>query len=276
MSGRVAWFWRLGQRDSGGTQKTRSAVYSSRLSSRASSCLPLRPSFSSSALSRSRRSSKESEMYLRKSRPRTTCLYSAASTCPRRESADFQRVSAKSRSVAVEGWFVGAWVIGVALSVRERSLASGVRAARHHIEPPQHRDGDAEDISVARVSDPRWRVGLVEGARCRASTMSPDSRTSRPITLPRPFPPPDKTCGPSSQTGIGGRWRGAHRYRPTFFHVGRAISGGRAQGFFQACRNFGHARRVCSAACAAGPWWGARLDQQGGCSSCVRAGFWNC
>ncbi len=50
MSGRVAWFWRFGQRDSGGTQKTRSAVYSSRDSSRLSSCLPVMPSFVSSAL----------------------------------------------------------------------------------------------------------------------------------------------------------------------------------------------------------------------------------
>jgi hypothetical protein len=49
MSGRVAWFWRFCQRASGGTQKTLSAVYSSRLSSRPSSCGPVMPSASSSA-----------------------------------------------------------------------------------------------------------------------------------------------------------------------------------------------------------------------------------
>jgi len=40
MSGRAAWFWRFCQRASGGTQKTRSAVYSSRHSSRLSRCRP--------------------------------------------------------------------------------------------------------------------------------------------------------------------------------------------------------------------------------------------
>jgi hypothetical protein len=38
-------------------------------------------------------------MYFRKSRPRTTCLYSAASIWPRRASAAFQRISARARSV---------------------------------------------------------------------------------------------------------------------------------------------------------------------------------
>ncbi len=37
--------------------------------------------------------SKVSEIYLREIRPRTTCLYSAASTCPHRASAAFQSVS---------------------------------------------------------------------------------------------------------------------------------------------------------------------------------------
>ena len=38
-------------------------------------------------------------MYFGKSSPRTTCLSSAASICPRRASADFQRISARARSV---------------------------------------------------------------------------------------------------------------------------------------------------------------------------------
>ncbi len=74
----LAWAFRCVQRASGGTQKMFSAVYSSR-SSAASS-----PSSASTA---AWRSSKASEMYFRKIRPSTTCLYSAASIEPRRASA---------------------------------------------------------------------------------------------------------------------------------------------------------------------------------------------
>src|SRR5438132_12804928 len=49
-------------------------------------------------------------MYLRKMRPRTTCLYSAASSVPRSLSAAAQRVASKLRSV------VG-FVIGLAIPV---------------------------------------------------------------------------------------------------------------------------------------------------------------
>src|SRR5256886_13384196 len=75
------------QRALGGTQKTFSARYSSRSSGSA----PF--SFSSAACF----SAKASEMYFRKMRPRTTCLYSAASRLPRSLSAVAQRVASKPR-----------------------------------------------------------------------------------------------------------------------------------------------------------------------------------
>ena len=74
----LACAFRCVQRASVGTQKMFSAVYSSR-SSAASS-----PNSASTA---AWRSSKASEMYFRKIRPSTTCLYSAASIEPRRASA---------------------------------------------------------------------------------------------------------------------------------------------------------------------------------------------
>src|SRR5437879_538363 len=85
--------WMLAQRASFGTQKTFSAVYSS-LSSGSASFSALRASY---------RSWKASEMYLRKMRPRTTCLYSAASRLPRSLSAVAQRVTSKPREVPLAG-----------------------------------------------------------------------------------------------------------------------------------------------------------------------------
>src|SRR6266702_6365673 len=70
-----------------GTQKTFSAMYSSRLSSSISASVPVMPSDSSSVASSALRASKASETYLRKINPRTTCLYSAASIEPRSLSA---------------------------------------------------------------------------------------------------------------------------------------------------------------------------------------------
>src|SRR2546425_3809119 len=76
------------QRASGGTQKMLSAVYSSRSSASA----PF--SFCNSACL----SSNASEMYFMKIRPRTTCLYSAASRLPRSLSAVAQSVASKPRA----------------------------------------------------------------------------------------------------------------------------------------------------------------------------------
>src|SRR4051812_35689303 len=79
--------WRWAQRDSLGTQKTFSALYSSGSSGSA----PLFLSASSLECC----SSKASEMYLRKMRPRTTCLYSAASMLLRSLSAASQSLASK-------------------------------------------------------------------------------------------------------------------------------------------------------------------------------------
>ena len=65
-----------------------SAMYSSRSSA---------ASLPHSASTWACRSSKASEMYLRKMRPRTTCLYSAASMLPRRAAA-MRQYSASKRS----------------------------------------------------------------------------------------------------------------------------------------------------------------------------------
>ena len=91
----IPWSRRRGHLASSGTQKTPFEMYSSRSSSDSSS-----PAYSES-LSRtslaisSRRSSNESEMYLRKIRPRTTCLYSAASMLERSLSAASQSLASK-------------------------------------------------------------------------------------------------------------------------------------------------------------------------------------
>src|SRR6266540_2858226 len=80
------------QRASGGTQKTLSARYSSRSSASA----PF--SFCNAACF----SSKASEMYFRKMRPRTTCLYSAASIWPRSLSAAAQSVASRRGSAPLD------------------------------------------------------------------------------------------------------------------------------------------------------------------------------
>ena len=74
-----AWDFSVDQRAAGGTQK----MFCPRYSSGSSGSAPTSRSASSCAWA----SSKASEMYLRKMRPRTTCLYSAASMLPRRASA---------------------------------------------------------------------------------------------------------------------------------------------------------------------------------------------
>ena len=97
MVGCLACALRWPQRASRGTQKMLTARYSSGSSGSAPS-----------ACSRSSwacLSSKASEMYLRKIRPRTTCLYSAASIEPR--SASAMRHSSASYPV-VAAWAVAA------------------------------------------------------------------------------------------------------------------------------------------------------------------------
>src|SRR6202011_194831 len=86
-----ALFWRYVRRAAGGTQKILSARYSSGSSGSA----PF--SFVSSACF----SSNESVMYFKKMRPRTTCLYSAASMLLRSLSAASQSLASKPR-LAVE------------------------------------------------------------------------------------------------------------------------------------------------------------------------------
>src|SRR6266487_7050174 len=89
MVGCLALFWRYVQRAAGGTQKIFSALYSSGSSG-------LAPAYSPSpASSFAWCSSKLSEMYLRKMRPRTTCLYSAASMFERSLSAAIQSLASK-------------------------------------------------------------------------------------------------------------------------------------------------------------------------------------
>src|SRR5712692_5856472 len=87
MVGCLALPCRYVHRASFGTQKTFSARYSSGSSGSA-------PDFLSASRA-PRRSSKESEMYLRKMRPRTTCLYSAASMLLRSLSAACQSLGSK-------------------------------------------------------------------------------------------------------------------------------------------------------------------------------------
>ena len=87
MVGCGALSWRTDQRASLGTQKMLSARYSSGSSGSAPSEVR--------AASSARFDSKASEMYLRKMRPRTTCLYSAASMLLRRASAAAQSLGSR-------------------------------------------------------------------------------------------------------------------------------------------------------------------------------------
>jgi hypothetical protein len=112
MVGCLAWALRCDQRASGGTQKMPSARYSSGSSGSAPSVIRV----SSSAWY----SSKASEMYFRKIRPRTTCLYSAASIAPRRASAVFH--SSTSRRPEATAPFP--FVLGALSSARMPSRGS--------------------------------------------------------------------------------------------------------------------------------------------------------
>src|SRR5690349_13366884 len=88
--GLLALAWIFSQRESAGTQKMFLARYSSGSSGSAPSSI--------SASSSRYRSWKASEMYLRKMRPSTTCLYSAASMLFRNLSAAAQSVASNPRS----------------------------------------------------------------------------------------------------------------------------------------------------------------------------------
>ena len=98
MVGCGAFAFRCDQRASFGTQKMLAARYSSGSSGSA----PCAFCASSSACF----ASKASEMYLRKIRPRTTCLYSAASMLLRSASAAAQSLASKPR-LAVVSFFFG-------------------------------------------------------------------------------------------------------------------------------------------------------------------------
>ena len=89
MSGCLALAWRNSQRAASGTQKTFSAGTRRGLPD---------PPPGRLATRLRRLSSKASEMYFRKIRPRTTCLYSAASRWPRSLSAACHSFASKPRS----------------------------------------------------------------------------------------------------------------------------------------------------------------------------------
>ena len=93
MVGCFAWALRWDHRASGGTQK----MFFARYSSGSSGSAPC--DFSARSLVCC--SSKASEMYLRKIRPRTTCLYSAASMLLRRASAACHSLASKPRFAEV-------------------------------------------------------------------------------------------------------------------------------------------------------------------------------
>src|SRR5438477_9470795 len=102
ISGDLALDLMVCQRASGGSQKTFAARYSSRFSAASLRCGSSLMNHSlleseKPKSSCSRFSSKASEMYLRKMRPRQTCLYSEASMWPRILSAAAQSWASKLR-----------------------------------------------------------------------------------------------------------------------------------------------------------------------------------
>jgi len=110
MSGCFAAFLRSSQRWPAGIQKTPSAVYSSRSSSTDCLAASFGMKYSESVSSTNRanslwRTMKVSETYLRKIRPRTTCLYWAESILPRSSSAASHSVA--SRLFAAWDFFFG-------------------------------------------------------------------------------------------------------------------------------------------------------------------------
>ena len=116
----------------------------------------------SSAASAAWRSSKASEMYLRKMRPRTTCLYSAASMWPRSLSAAAQSLSSKPRlalEVALADFFAPA-----RLPRRPESDRASLGAAG---------GGGAEEAGRPR------RAGLTEEAEGPAGFPAGSPRTAR-------------------------------------------------------------------------------------------------
>ena len=136
MVGWRAWACSFGQRASAGTQKMLWARYSSGSSGSAPS--------SRSASSLAWASSKASEMYLRKIRPRTTCLYSAASMLPRSASAMRHSLASKrSPSPLPLGWVVlldrelGPW----AWILPPCRLGAIVQDARLAVPPAGHGNG---------------------------------------------------------------------------------------------------------------------------------------
>jgi hypothetical protein len=98
-----AWLASACQRQPSGTQNTPARLYSSLSPRNASSRDSGTPSASTSSRICARRSSNESETYLRKTRPRTKSLYCAASIDPRSLSAAFQSVSRRSAIVGMPG-----------------------------------------------------------------------------------------------------------------------------------------------------------------------------
>ena len=130
--GSLARPWRKDQRASGGTQKTFSAKYSSRSSGSAPfSC------FSAACFS-----SKASEMYLRKIRPRTTCLVfrgvevAAQLVCRGPE----RRLEAKRG--AVGGFFLSSFDIchfASGISCADNSNGKTVCLSRGSLPPPRSR-----------------------------------------------------------------------------------------------------------------------------------------
>src|SRR5687768_8919165 len=114
------------QRASGGSQKTFAARYSSRFSAASARCGSSLMNHSLLGSEKpnsncSRFSSKASEMYLRKMRPRQTCLYSEASMCPRILSAAAQSWASKFRpeSLPLDFGALSRAIVGVLCVLRE-------------------------------------------------------------------------------------------------------------------------------------------------------------
>src|SRR6266545_555215 len=125
MPSALAFADRYDQRASAGTQNTPCPVYSSMSSRNWSSRVSAMPWSSTSRRIWSRRSSKESETYLRNTRPRTKSLYWAASMEPRSLSAAFHSVSRRSAIVGTPGsavwplaFFLGGMVLLVEFFLR--------------------------------------------------------------------------------------------------------------------------------------------------------------
>src|SRR3989338_6773685 len=186
------------QRASFGTQKMLAARYSSWSSGLA----PLLRSVSSSACF----ASNASEMYLRKIRPRTTCLYSAASMLLRSASAAAQSLASSPRVAVVSVFFPfrTARSLGRNYGLRHRRVHTaasiivdssvGVRLIFLAWEPSSPRraphegvsGGDRSGLVPVPARPPRPRRGQLLAARRQPALHGPVARPALPLQAARP------------------------------------------------------------------------------------------